>query len=100
MERASAPREWCIEMGESLTDTNRSDSRASRKARGEHTKHFSNCGESHMCKSDRRRGGGDAGARTKHLKSLPHWLLVQYVAFRVGIITVFYALPVLGTIPA
>ena len=59
MERASAPREWCIELGESLTDTNRSDARASRKARGEHTKHFSNCGESQMCQV----GLGERGRR-------------------------------------
>lgn len=35
------------------------------------------------------------GSLTKHLEGLPHWLFVQYVAFRVRIITILYALHIL-----
>jgi hypothetical protein len=35
------------------------------------------------------------GPRTEHLKGLPHWLFVQYVAFRVRVITILYALHIL-----
>jgi hypothetical protein len=47
----------------------------------------------------RRIHNSDRGKRrTKHLESLPHWLLIQDVALWIRIITVLYALHVLNKV--